>query len=59
MFFFYVDNKLKDTFEDLYCPTSKNEKYGYISTKKILVSTTVKSAKPAVTSLIFHSRNKN
>ena len=44
-----VDNKVRETIGDVYCPTCRNEKCVYISTKKRLVSTTVKSAKPAAT----------
>ena len=44
-----VDNKVRETIGDVYCPSCRNEKSVYISTKKRLVSTTVKSAKPAVT----------
>ena len=44
-----VDNKEQDTIGDVYCPTCRNEKDVYISTNKRLVSTTVKSAKPAAT----------
>ena len=40
-----VDNKVRETIGDVYCPTCRNEKCVYISTKKRLVSTTVKSKK--------------
>ena len=42
-----VDNKLRETIGDVFCPTCRTEKCVYISTKKRQVSTTVKSAKPA------------
>ena len=44
-----VDNKVQETVGDVYCPTCRNEKCVFISTKKRLGSTTVKSAKPAAT----------
>ena len=44
---FCVDNKARETIGDVYCPTTRNEKCVYMSTKNRLVSTTVKSAKPA------------
>ena len=43
----------------MYCPTCRNEKCVYISTKKRLVFTTVKSAKPAATFSNFLSRTRN
>ena len=42
-----MDNKVQETIGDVDCPTCRNEKCVYISTKKRLASTTVKSAKPA------------
>ena len=44
-----VNNKVQETIGDVYCPTCRNEKCVYISTNKTLVSTNVKSAKPAAT----------
>ena len=44
-----VDNKVRETIGDVFCPTCRNETCVYSSTKKRLVSTTVKSAKPAAT----------
>ena len=43
-----VGNKVRESVGDVYCPTCRNEKCVYISTKKRLLSTTVKSSKPAV-----------
>ena len=43
-----VNSKLQETIGEVYCRTCRNEKCLYISTKKRLVCTTVKSAKPAV-----------
>ena len=54
-----MDNKVQVTDGDVHCPTCRNEKCVYISTKKSLVSATVKSAKPAATFKIFLSRTKN
>ena len=57
-----VDNKVRETIGDVYCPTCRNEKCVYISTFqriKRLVFTTVKSAKPAATFWIFLLRTKN
>ena len=45
----FVDNKVRETIGDVYCPTCRNEKCVYNSTKKRLTSTTVRSAKPAAT----------
>ena len=55
MFNLYVDSKV--CIGGVYCPTCKNEKCVYISTN--LVSTTVRSAQPAVRCLILLSRNKS
>ena len=48
----------QDVIGDVYCPKCRNEKCVYISTRKRLVSTTVKKAKPAATSRIFLVRTK-
>ena len=45
----YVDNKVRETTGDVYCPTCRNEKCVYIQPIKRLISTTVKSAKLAAT----------
>ena len=45
----YVDNKVRESVGDVFCPTCRNEKCVYISTKKRLFSSTVRSAKPAAT----------
>ena len=47
------------TIGDVYCPTCGNEKCVYISTNIWIVSTIVKSAKPAVSIWIFLLRTKN
>ena len=44
-----VDNKVRETIVDVYCPTCRNEKLVYFATKKSLIFTTVKSGKPAAT----------
>ena len=44
-----VDNKVRETIGDMYCPTWRNENVFTFQPIKRLVSTTVKSAKPAVT----------
>ena len=54
-----VDSKVQETIGDVHCPTCRNEKSVCISTNKRLVSTTVRSAKPAVTFWIFLLRTKN
>ena len=54
-----VDNKVRETIGDVYCPACRIEKCVYISTIKRLVFTTVKSAKPAATFWIFLLRTKN
>ena len=55
-----VDKKLRDTIGDVYCPTCRNKKCVYISTKKKRpVSATVKSVKPAATFWCFLLRTKN
>ena len=53
------DNKVREAIGDVFCPTCRNEKCVYISTKKQLVSTTVKYKKPAATFWIFLLRTKN
>ena len=54
-----VDNKLQETIGDVYCPTCRKKDFFIFQPIKRLVSTTVKSAKPAATFSIFHSRTKN
>ena len=54
-----VENRVQETIGNVYCPTCRNKKCAHISNKKRLVSTTLKSAKPAVTFWIFLSRTKN
>ena len=44
-----VDNKVRETIVDVYCPTCRKEKRVYFATIKSLVFTTVKSGKPAAT----------
>ena len=44
-----VDNKVQETDRGVYCPTCRTEKCAYISTKKRLFSTTVRSENPAAT----------
>ena len=46
----YVNNKVRETIGDVYCPTCRNEKCVYTSTTQITSFTTVKSAKPAARS---------
>ena len=58
IFLLYVNSKVEENLGDEFCPTCKNEKYIYVSTNKILISTTANIAKPAFTWLIFHSGNK-
>ena len=53
-----VDNKVKVIIAGVYCPTCRIEKCAYISTIKWLISTTVKSAKPAATFWMFLLRTK-
>ena len=54
-----MDNKVRETIGDVYCPTCRNQKCIYISTKKQLVYTNVKSTKPAAMFWIFLLRTKN
>ena len=56
---FFVDNNVQETTGDVYCLTCRNEKCVDLSTKRWLVSTRVKSAKPAATFWIFLLRTKN
>ena len=42
-----VDNKVRETIGDVYCPTCRNENVFTFQPIKRLVTTTVKSAKPA------------
>ena len=44
-----VDNKVRETTGDVYCPTCRNESVFTFQPIKRLVSTTVKSAKPVAT----------
>ena len=44
-----VDNKVQETMGDVYCPTCRNEKSVYISTKKMSSFYDCKIAKPAAT----------
>ena len=44
-----VDNKVRETIGDVYCPICRKENCVYISANKTLVSRTVKSAKPVAT----------
>ena len=44
-----VDNKVRGNIGDVYCPTCRNETCVFISSKKRLVSLTVKTAKPTAT----------
>ena len=44
-----VDNKVKEIIRDVFGPTCRNETCVYILTKKGLLFTTVRSAKPAAT----------
>ena len=46
---FCVENKVQEAIGDVYCPTCRNENVFTFQPKKRLVSTTVKSAKPAAT----------
>ena len=41
-----VDNKVRETIGDMYCPTCRNENVFIFQPIKRLISTTVKSAKP-------------
>ena len=43
-----VDNKVQDSIGEVYCPTCKTKSVFTFQPRKRLVSTTVKSAKPAV-----------
>ena len=54
-----LDNKVREIIGNLYCPTCRNETCVYISTKKLLDSTTVKRAKPAFTFPILPLMNKH
>ena len=42
-----VDNKVRETIGDVYCPTRRNEIVFTIQLIKRLISTTIRSAKPA------------
>ena len=55
----FLDNNVQETIRDVYCLTCRNEKCVDLSTKRWLVSTRVKSAKPAATFWIFLLRTKN
>ena len=44
-----VDNKVRETIGDMHCPTCRYENLFTFQAIKRLVSTTVKSAKPAAT----------
>ena len=54
-----VEKKVRETIGDVYCPTCRNEKCVYISTKKTTNSYDSKNAKPAATFLVFLLRTKN
>ena len=45
-----VENKVRETIGDVYCPTCRNESVFTFQPIKSLVFTTVKSANPAATS---------
>ena len=57
IFDLYVDNKIQEVIGDVYCPTCKNEKRVCVSINEI--STTVKTAEPAVKCIRFVSENKS
>ena len=43
------ENNVEEIIGDVYCPICRNEKFVYISIKKLPVSETQDSAKPALT----------
>ena len=43
-----IQKSIQDAFSDMYCPTCPNEKRVHLSTTKLPVSTTVRSAKPTL-----------
>ena len=44
-----VDNKVRETIGDVYCPSCRKKSVFTFQPKKRLISTTVESAKPAAT----------